>query len=84
MIAKHEESLNLQSRSYLLFVNKTANLMMGLFQDMRVMMIQTKSTTNCFVVPLNRTAAADPSKIKPPSNVNVKVSDFVNSNKCSS
>jgi hypothetical protein len=41
-------------------------------RDIEVMKIQTKSGTNCYVVPLNRTNAADPSKIKTPSTFEVK------------
>jgi hypothetical protein len=36
-------------------------------RDIEVMKIQTKTDTNCYAVPLNRTNGADPSKVKTPS-----------------
>lgn len=47
--------------------------------------IQTKTDTNCYAVPLNRTTAVTPSKVKIPTNVDTdtKVSDLVNSKRFS-
>lgn len=48
------------------------------------MKIQTETDTNCYLVPLNRTATVDPSKIKTLSDIKVKVSDFMIQIKCTS
>lgn len=39
--------------------------------------MQTKTDTNCYVVPLNRTETVEPSKIKTLPNRDIKVSDFI-------
>lgn len=38
-------------------------------RDIEVMKVKTDTATTCYAVPFNRTAAADPSQIKAPSNV---------------
>jgi uncharacterized protein YxeA len=41
-------------------------------RDIEMLKIQTNSETNCYVLPLNRTSATDPSKVKTPSKFDVK------------
>jgi len=41
-------------------------------RDIQVTKIQTSTDTNCYVVPLNRTATTDPSKVKTPSKLEAK------------
>jgi len=38
-------------------------------RDIQVMKIKAESGTNCYVAPLNRTMATDPSKVSAPSNI---------------
>lgn len=41
--------------------------------DIQTLKIKTDSGTNCYVIPLNRTSATDPSKIKTPENMPLTV-----------
>jgi len=44
-------------------------------KDLQIVRIQTSTETNCYVAPLNRTSAMDPSTIAGPSNENGAASD---------